>query len=202
MIEPLIEIKTIPMSMEFKINKARYEIVNTNATFEVTREKGEFQMQMKPTKLNIDTVETRYSLGMKSAMRSVEDSAQKGIQAAYEATARYAEEGNLMLDIDFMDNPIPEIALRKFFSDVDFNTAFFPSVKPDISCEVGELSINFEMDKLDFDWNVERPEIKFIPGSIEFIIKEYPSVEINYVGTPIFVPPSSNPYNKVIDTLA
>jgi len=202
MIEPLIEIKTIPMSMEFKVNKARYEIINTNATFEVTREKGGLQMQMKPTKLNIDTVETRYSAGIKSAMRSVEDSAQKGIQAAYEATARYAKEGNFMLDIDFMDNPIPEIALRKFFSSVDFNIGFIPSVKPDISWEVGELSINFEMDKLDFDWNVERPEIKFIPGSIEFIIKEYPSVEINYVGTPIFVPPSSNPYNKVIDTLA
>ncbi|MGB4439923.1 MAG: DUF6470 family protein [Sedimentibacter sp.] len=202
MIEPLIEIKTIPMSMEFKVNKARYEIINTNATFEVTRKKGGLQMQMKPTRLNIDTVETRYSAGIKSAMRSVEDSAQKGIQAAYEATARYAEEGNLMLDINFMDNPIPEIALRKFFSDVDFNIGFIPSVKPDISWEPGELSINFEMDKLDFDWNIERPKINFIPGSIEFIIKEYPSVEINYVGTPIFVPPSSNPYNKAIDTLA
>ncbi|WP_412178686.1 DUF6470 family protein, partial [Sedimentibacter sp.] len=56
MIEPLIEIKTIPMSMEFKVNKARYEIVNTKATFELTRDKGGLQMQMKPAKLNIDTV--------------------------------------------------------------------------------------------------------------------------------------------------
>lgn len=202
MIEPLIEIKTIPMSMEFKINKARYEIINTNATFEMTRDKGGVQMHMKPAKLNIDTVEARYSAGIKSAMRSVEDFAQEGIQAAYKATARYAEEGNLMLDINFMDNPIPEIAMRRFFSDVDFNIGFAPSTGPDISWEPGELSINFEMDKLNFDWNVERPQINFIPGSIEFIINEYPRVEINYVGTPIFVPPSSNPYNKAIDTRA
>jgi hypothetical protein len=199
MIEPLIEIKSIPMSMEFKINKARYEIVSTHATFEMTRDKGGLKMQMKPTKLNIDTVEARYSAGIKSAMRSVEDSAQKGIQAAYKATARYAEEGNLMLDINFMDNPIPEIAMRRFMSDVDFNIGFIPSTRPDISWEPGELSINFEMDKLNFDWNVERPQINFIPGSIEFIINEYPRVEINYVGTPIFVPPSSNPNNKAID---
>lgn len=202
MIEPLIEIKTIPMSMEFKVNKARYEIVNTNATFELTRDKGGLQMQMKPAKLNIDTVEARYSAGIKSAMRSVEDSAHKGIQAAYEATATYAEEGNLMLDINFMDNPIPEIALRKFLSDVEFNIGFIPEVGPDISYQAGELSINFEMDKLDFDWNIERPKINFIPGSIEFIINQYPRVEINYVGTPIFVPASADPNYKPIDTRA
>lgn len=202
MIEPLLEIRTIPMSMELKINKARYEIASTNATFELTRDKGGLQMQMKPTKINIDTVEARYSAGIKSAMRSVEDSAKKGIQAAYEATANYAREGNLMLDINIMDNPIPEIAMRKFISDVDFNLGFSPSVGPDISWEVGELSINFEMDKLDFDWNVQKPQFKFIPGSIEFIINEYPSVEIEYKGTPIFVPPSSNPNYKEIDTFA
>jgi hypothetical protein len=61
--------------------------------------------------------------------------------------------------------------------------------------------MNFEMDKLNFDWNIERPQINFIPGSIEFIVKEYPSVEINYIGTPIFVPPSANPDYKEIDTL-
>ncbi|MEL7649222.1 MAG: DUF6470 family protein [Sedimentibacter sp.] len=200
MIEPLIEIKTIPMSMELKINKSKFEIISTDATFEMTRDKGGVQMQMKPTRLKIDTVEARYSAGIKSAMRSVEDSAQKGIQAAYEATARYAEEGNLKLDINFMDNPNPEIAMRRFLSSVDFNIGFIPSIGPDISWEEGELSINFEIDKLDFDWNIERPEIKFIPGSIEFIINEYPRVEINYVGTPIFVPPSSNPDYKAIDT--
>ena len=100
MITPLLEIRTIPMSFEFKINKARYEIANVNASFEMTRDEGGLQMKMRPTKLNIDTVEARYSAGIKSVMRSVEDYAKKGIQAAYEATATYAREGNLMLDIN------------------------------------------------------------------------------------------------------
>lgn len=202
MIGPLIEIKTIPMSMEMKINKARYEIATTNATFEMTRSKGGLQMQMKPTKLNIDTVEARYSAGIKSAMRSVDDFAKQGVRAGYEATATYAREGNLMLDINIMDNPIPEIAMKKFMSDVNFNLGFAPTVGPDISWDIGEISMNFTMDELDFDWNVERPQINFIPGSIEFIINELPRVEINYTGTPIFVPPSSNPNYKEIDTFA
>ena len=201
MMEPLLEIRTIPMSLEMKINKARYEIATTDATFEMTRSKGGLQMQMKPTKLKIDTVEARYSAGIKSAMRSVSDYAKKGMQAAYNATANYAREGNLMLDINIMDNPIPEIAMKKFFSDVSFNLGFIPSVGPDVSWDAGEISMNFVMDDLDFDWNIERPQINFIPGSIEFIISEYPGVEINYIGTPIFVPPSSNPDYKEIDTL-
>jgi hypothetical protein len=201
MITPLLEIRTIPMSFEFKINKARYEIANVNASFEMTRDEGGLQMKMRPTKLNIDTVEARYSAGIKSVMRSVEDYAKKGIQAAYEATATYAREGNLMLDINIMDNPIPEIAMRKIISDFNFNLGFIPEVGPDISWEIGGISMNFEMDKLNFDWNIERPQINFIPGSIEFIVKEYPSVEINYIGTPIFVPPSANPDYKEIDTL-
>lgn len=202
MIEPLLEIKTIPMSFELKVNNARYEIATTDATFEMTRDKGGLQMRMRPTRLNIDTVEARYSAGIKSAARSVEDFAEKGVQAAYEATANYAREGNLMLDVSIMDNPIPEIAMRKFFSDVNFKLGFIPETGPDISWDIGGVSMNFEMDKLDFDWNIERPKIEFIPGSVEFIVKEYPRVEINYIGTPIFIPPSANPYNKEIDTLA
>ncbi|NLK64188.1 MAG: hypothetical protein GX289_03735 [Tissierellia bacterium] len=199
--EQLLEIKTIPMSLEMKINRARFEIATADATFEMSKTKGGLQMQMKPTRLRIDTVEARYSAGIKSAMRSIEDFAKKGVQAGYKAVSTYAREGNLMLDINIMDNPIPEIAMKKFISDVSFNLGFSPSVGPDISWDTGGISMSFAMDKLNFDWNIERPQINFIPGSIEFIINEYPNVEIKYVGTPIFVPPSSNPDYKEIDTL-
>ena len=199
--EQLLEIKTIPMSLEMKINRARFEIATADATFEMSKTKGGLQMQMKPTRLRIDTVEARYSVGIKSAMRSIEDFAKKGVQAGYKAASTYAREGNLMLDINIMDNPIPEIAMKKFISDVSFNLGFSPSVGPDISWDTGGISMSFAMDKLNFDWNIERPQINFIPGSIEFIINEYPNVEIKYVGTPIFVPPSSNPDYKEIDTL-
>ena len=202
MIEPLLEMKTVPMSFELKVNNARYEMATTNATYELKRDKGGFQMQMKPTRLNIDTIEARYSAGIKSAMRSVADSAQKGVKAAYEASASYAREGELMLNVDLMDNPIPEIAMRKFFSDVNFNLGFAPSVRPDISWNIGGISMNFKMDKLDFDWDFQRPHIEFTPGSIELIIKEYPKIEVNYIGSPIYIPPSADPEYKEINTIA
>ena len=200
MIEPLLEIRTVPVSFELKVNNARYEMATTDATFELRRDKGGLQMKMRPARLNIDTIEARYSAGIKSAMRSVADSAQRGIQAAYKATASYSREGDLMLNVDFMNNPIPEIAMRKFFSDVDFNLGFSPEVGPDISWDTGGISMNFEMDKLNFDWDIQRPHIEFTPGSVELIIKEYPRIEVNYVGSPIYIPPSADPEYKEIDT--
>lgn len=200
--KPLLEIRTIPMSMEFKINKAHYEIINSNASVEITRDKGGLEMHAKPIKLNIDTVESRYSAGIKSVFRSVEDFAKKGVKAAYEATASYAREGDMMLDIRIMGNPIPEIAIQKFNSEVSFNLGFTPSVGPEITWDPQEISIKYEMDKLNFDWKINRPQINFIPGSIEFKINEYPRVEINYIGTPIFVPPSADPNYKPVDTFA
>jgi len=199
--EPLLEIRTIPMSMEFKINKAHYEIVNSNASVEITRSsEGGLEMHVKPIKLNIDTVDARCSVGVNSVIRSVDDFAKQGIKSAYEATASYAEEGNMMLDIRIMDNPIPEIAIQKFNSEISFNLGATPSAGSEISWDPQEISIKYEMDKLNFDWKINRPQINFIPGSIEFIINEYPRVEINYIGTPIFVPPSADPNYKPIDT--
>lgn len=202
MIKPLLETKTTPISIEFKVNNAKYEIENTKATYDLTRTKGGLRLKTKPTKLKIDTIEARYSAGIKSAMRSVEDYAKKGIKAAYEATANYAREGNQMLDVNMIDNPIPKIAMQKFLSEVNFNLGFIPQTGPDISWEIGGVSMNYEKDKLDFNWHIERPIINYILGSVEFIVTEYPKVEINYIGTPIFVPPSANPNYKEIDTFA
>lgn len=198
--EPLLEMRTIPMSMEFKINKAHYEIKNSNASVEITRNEGGLEMHVKPIKLNIDTVDARCSVGIKSVIRSDGDFAKQGIKSAYEATASFAEEGNMMLDIRIKDNPIPEIAIQKFNSEISFNLGVTPSVGSEITWDPQEISIKYEMDKLNFDWKINRPQINFIPGSIEFIINEYPRVEINYIGTPIYVPPSADPNYKPIDT--
>ncbi|HHZ01529.1 MAG TPA: hypothetical protein GX396_01135 [Tissierellia bacterium] len=200
MVEPLLEIKTTPISYELKINRAKYEIDQTNPSFKLIRDRGGLKIAKKPTRLNIDTVEARYSAGIKSAMRSVEDYSKKGIKAAYEATANYAKEGNYMLK-NFTENPLPEIAMRRIFSNLNFNLSFVPKVGPDISWDIGDTSINFEKDKLNYDWNIEKPKMNYIPWSIEMIIKEYPKIEITYKGTPIFVPPSADPNYKEIDTL-
>lgn len=203
--KPLIEIKTIPMSIEMKINKATYELASGNASVEITRDKGNLQMKVQPAKLNIDTFEARNSTPFKSTMKSNKEFADKGVQAAYEATANFAKEGNMLLDIHVKDNILTDIAYRRFNSEImskQFNIGFTPSEPIDIEFNPHDLYIKYEMDKLNFDWKLNRPDMEFTPGDIEIIIKEYARVELEYVGSPLYVPPSADPNYKPIDTKA
>ena len=70
---------------------------------------------------------------------------------------------------------------------------FIPSEQPEITWDPGEMNIRYEMDKLNFDWRVNRPQMKFTPGDIELTVKRQPDVVIKYVGGPLYVPPSSDP---------
>ena len=49
---------------------------------------------------------------------------------------------------------------------------------------------------------LNKKEMKFTPGDIELIIKEYARVELNYIGSPVYVPPSADPNYIHIDTRA
>jgi hypothetical protein len=55
---------------------------------------------------------------------------------------------------------------------------------------------------LNFDWNVQDPQIEFTPGDIEISVKQQPDVIIKYVGGPLYVPPSSDPDYEPVDVKA
>ena len=90
--KPLIEITTVPIQIEMKTTNAKLEYARGTAEMEITRDNGNLQIKSRPIKVNIDTFEARNSLSPTLA-RYLEQSAQKGHQAAYEATASYARQG-------------------------------------------------------------------------------------------------------------
>ena len=68
---------------------------------------------------------------------------------------------------------------------------------------------NGSMDKLEQSFNrlmdfraVSYTHLEFIPGDIEMNITQYPDVVIEYIGGPIYVPPSADPENQNIDVKA
>ena len=84
----------------------------------------------------------------------------------------------------------------------EFQLGFIPSAPVDISYEAADLTINYEMDKLNFDLKVANGNFEFIPGNIEMSITQHPDVLIEYVGGPIYVPPSADPNYEPIDVRA
>ena len=84
----------------------------------------------------------------------------------------------------------------------EFELGFTPSAPVDISYEAGDLIINYQMDKLNFDMKVANGNFEFVPGDIELSITQHPEVRIEYIGGPIYVPPSSDPNFEPLDVRA
>lgn len=198
----LINITTVPIQYELKIQNARLQYKNATAEVEISRDKGGMRIKSRPVKLNIDSFEARNSVTPTTA-RSVAQTAQKGNQAAYEATAQLAQEGQLMLKAKIGEDVLGQIfANRNQQPTGEFELGFTPSEPVDINYEAGDLIINYQMDKLNFDLKVANGNFEFVPGDIELLITQHPEVRIEYIGGPIYVPPSADPNFEPLDVRA
>lgn len=199
--ERLIEIKTVPIELEMKVNHARLEYKRSTVDLEISRDTGGLKIKSKPIKLNIDTFEARNSV-TPTAMRSIEQAAQRGQQKVYETTATYARRGDLLLEAKIGEEMISRFAMESQQVNTDFAMQWLPSTGPDITWDAGELNIRYEMDKLNFDWRMNSGNVEFTPGNIEFTMTQQPDVIIKYIGGPVYVPPSAEPGYEPVDTKA
>ena len=201
---PLIEIKTVPIEIEMKTTPAQLKYTRASAEVEISRDKGGLSIKSRPIRVKLDTFEARNSI-TPTAMRSIQQSAQRGRQAAYEATATYARNGKIFMNAKIGEEKITQLAQESQMRDykANVNIQFLPSVGPEISWDVGEMNIRYQMDKLNFDWKLNGGNFEFVPGDIEFSVTQMPDVIIKYVGGPIYVPPSSDlNYEPEVDTEA
>ena len=196
--KPLIEITTVPIQIEMKTTNAKLEYARGTAEMEITRDKGGLSIKSRPIRVNIDTFEARNSVTPTLA-RSLQQNAQKGQHAAYQATATYAKQGKLMMETKLGEEMITKFAQSAMVDTRQEVLGFLPEVGPEITWDVGEMNIRYEMDKLNFDWKFGKGDFEFTPGDIEFTVTQRPEVVIKYVGGPIYVPPSADPNYEPVD---
>ena len=199
---PLIEIPTVPIQIEMKTTNAKLEYARGTAQMEVSRDRRGLQIRSQPIRVNIDTFEARSSI-VPTTAQSIQQGAAQGQRAAYEATAVLAQEGRMMMEAKIDQDVIPQLAQQKTVDQpAQLGIQFLPEVGPDISWTGGEMSIRYEMDKLNFDWRMNQMQFTFVPGDIEFKVTQQPDVVIKYIGGPLYVPPSADPNYEPLDTKA
>lgn len=191
--KPLINIQSVPISLEYSVTKAKLEMAQPNAKLNLSREKKGLTIESSPIKINIDTFEARSSAGMKSVRTAIKEQAQEGVRLTYEAIGTIVDDGNFMMDIHINRQPVIALSGNNNDQLTETMMGFSPSVRPEISWIPQNLQMKYEMDKLSFDWRMNRPELTFIPGKIEFQVTQYPEVIIEYIGGPIYVPASADP---------
>ena len=91
---PLIEITTVPIEIEMKTTHSHLVYSRGTAEVEISRDKGGLNIKSRPIKLNVDSFQAQSSV-RPTAVQSIQQSAQRGEQAAYQATATYAKRGQL-----------------------------------------------------------------------------------------------------------
>ena len=192
---PLIEIKSVPIEIEMRVTDAKLEYSRATVDMEITRN--------KPIRVNLDTFEARNSVTPTLATR-MRSSAQAGKQAAYEATATYARQGQLLLQAKIGEEMVTKFAAEAQTKNLKTNVGiqFLPTQGPEITWDKGELNIRYEMDKVNFDWRSQQGNFEFIPGDIQFEVTQQPDVVIKYVGGALYVPPSADPNYTPIDVEA
>lgn len=199
--EPLINITTIPIRYELKIQHAKLEYSSSKAEVEISRDKGGLKIKSHPIRLNIDSKETYNSIRPNTMGAVIRDAAQKGENAAYSASASLAKEGRLMLNAKVGSEALSQIFEQRAQMPVkEFGIGFIPSVRPEMNWSEPDLTIEYQMDKLNFDLKIANGNFEFIPGDIELVITQMPDVKIEYVGEPLYVPPRKD--DNVLDVLA
>ncbi len=200
---PLIEIKSVPIEIEMRVTDAKLEYSRATVDMEITRNEGVLSIRSKPIRVNLDTFEARNSVTptLATCMRN---NAQAGKQAAYEATATYARQGQLLLQAKIGEEMVTKFAAEAQTRNMKTNVgiAFLPTQGADISWDKGELNIRYEMDKVNFDWRSQQGNFEFTPGDIQFEVKQQPDVVIKYVGGVLYVPPSADPQYVAVDVEA
>lgn len=199
---PLIEIKTVPIELQMKVTPAHLEYSRGTAQVEIRRDQGGLSIRSQPIQVNIDTFEARNSV-VPTTMRSIEQQAQRGNQSVYEATATIAREGKMMMEAKPGEDVIPQLARQQTLGQLSqVNINFIPTTDANISWSGGDIQVQYQMDKLNFDWHMQDMSFTFVPGDIEISVTQQPDVIIKYVGGPLYVPPSSDPNYEPLDVKA
>ena len=201
--KPLLNITTIPIKYELTITKPRLEYSHPKAELLASKQKGGLEMESRQVKVQLDTYNARNSV-CPTTMESVRRSAQEGRQAAQEATIAYAEEGAMLLDPN-ISNPLDTINhQRAQVPTGDFGLTFLPTTGPEIEWSAPDLSMQYQLDKLNFEFRVAKGDFEFIPGNVSISITQMPDVQIEYTGSPMYVPPSAADFfnHSPVDVLA
>lgn len=194
----LLQITTIPISIEIKITNAKLEFSDDRQPkVNITNTQGGYVMQAEPIRVNIDTYEARKSLGFghMNDADMLKQKAQEGFSLAFQGTARVSTQGDQLA----RGMSASEIAIQNARAGATVETImeFLPKEGADITFDGGTLNIDYQLGEQNIDWEtVQRLPMEFIPGSVEFIVRDRPRVEIEYVGEPIYVPASANPNYK------
>lgn len=189
----LLKITNIPIEYNYRITPGRLELKQAqNPSQRMTQVPSRLNIQTQNIQMRLDSTELRASLNLRTNGDFARYCADKGTRAAYETIGETVQFGNQMARIQDGVTIGQLIKKRMLVQPVTY-TAFLPSADVQISWQPQELDLEYDAGSLEFDWEIMRNGMDYIPGKFQMAITQYPKVQIEYLGKPNYVPPSANP---------
>ena len=199
----LLDLQVIPLKLKIHSDPGYVEYTHGSADLKITRERHGLAVNTQHARLSIDTFDCRNSI-VPTTATSIKTAADQGIQAAQAAAAEFAMQGKRAMNAPIGGEVITQFAKELMFKNMKTNIGieFIPKVPPKITYIPGSMEMQFEADRLNFDWRVQPPQFKLHRAHADISVAQYPDVKITYTAPPLYVPRSANPGYHPINTKA
>ncbi|MFI3250231.1 MAG: DUF6470 family protein [Eubacteriales bacterium] len=194
----LLQIQIVPIKVELRKTDAKIQYQNAKVEHQMNTRKGGAQMQTKHAKLHTET----FLVPETTVAESIRDYSNKGNQVALESTAKTANRTQSLGEVKPGEELITQFARQDSFKNIKMNIGidWIPERAPEVTYEDGGLDYSYQPDKLEFDWNLTDQKLHFEHGKIDLVVTQRPEVIIEYVGDPLYVPRSSDPNYRPVNT--
>ena len=191
--EQLLRITSTPIKYELEVEHPKLEIKRENPSAIVDTKPAKLTItNMKDTSVNISTYQARKSLGIMDSADFTAQNAAESQQALTKQIGEYVQIGNQTSQIQ--DGvTVGDIYRSKMMDSTNYQlyTAYLPSGGADLTWNPAQLDMNYQPGDVSVDWDVSANEFNFIPGSIRMKVTQLASVNIEYLGGPLYFPPSA-----------
>lgn len=187
MMGQLIKISTTDIQIEQTTRQGYVKQSTQEASHNMTRIEGGLSIKSSLAKLHIDQ-SAAFDSVTPSTKTAIAQAASKGERAVDESMQKYVSRGKQMMNAQVGEDVLGQIAASTIDTSISVALDFLPKAEPTFTYEPGDLQIQYETDKLKFDWRVQQLDLELVPTEIDFTVVQKPSIEVEYIGDPIYVP--------------
>ena len=183
----LLSVSTTPIRLEYNGSsgtRGQYNMRSPHASLDINLSRPELKVNAHPIKIHIDRREMYASMGVYLPEQFRRKTEQEAKEAVMETIGQTGDDARAMALTQ--GAAFESICQRKGgFNPVELETAYLPSVKPEITWEGGEISdVSFSPFKMDINWVTHVfPDVEYKTGRIDISVSQWHKVNIAYTGT-------------------
>ncbi len=188
----VLQISTNPGKYEIQVEHAKLEYKNNPLPLaRVNTELGRFELNSQPARLRVDTYQSRKSLGHLNLTDSAAEYKNNAQSNFNEYISNVITIGRGVGDVT--DGTTIGSLVRQKMTDLPRSmTVFLPAAgSVSISWQDDNLTTQYTPTEMTYEWDIKDVNFTYTRGGVSLDVLERASVDINYVGKPLYFPRSA-----------